>query len=87
MTALRHHPHGETLMSHTAGTLDPALSVVLRCHLRFCERRRAHLFALDMSAGPSWKGSRRRKTRIFSLGLSTALPGHLRKKRAVCCLP
>ena len=29
MTALRHHPHGETLMSHAAGTLDPALSVVL----------------------------------------------------------
>ena len=47
MTALRHHPHGETLMSHAAGTLDPALSVVLSCHLQFCARCRAHLRIID----------------------------------------
>jgi putative transcriptional regulator len=47
MTALRHHPQGETLMSRAAGTLDPALSLVLTCHLQFCERCRAHLRALD----------------------------------------
>ena len=51
MTALRHHPHGETLMSHAAGTLDPALSVVLSCHLQFCERCRAHLRAMDDVGG------------------------------------
>jgi hypothetical protein len=56
MTALRHHPHGETLMSHAAGALDPALSVVLRCHLQFCERCRAHLRALDNVGGAFLEG-------------------------------
>ena len=51
MMALRHHPHGETLISHAAGTLDPALSVVLSCHLQFCERCRAHLRAMDDVGG------------------------------------
>ena len=56
MTALRHHPHGETLMSHAAGTLDPALSVVLRCHLQFCECCWAHLCALDDVGGVFLEG-------------------------------
>ncbi len=43
MTAPRHHPHGETLMSHAAGTLDPALSLVLSCHLQFCGKCRVRL--------------------------------------------
>ncbi len=51
MTELRHHPHGETLMSYGAGTLDPALSVVLTCHLQFCERCRARLRTMDDVGG------------------------------------
>src|SRR5208337_907592 len=51
MTALRHHAHGETLMSQAAGTLDPALSAVLSCHLQFCGRCRAHLRAMDDVGG------------------------------------
>ncbi len=51
MTALRHHPHGETLMSHAAGMLDPALSVVLTCHLQFCGRCLAHLRIMDDVGG------------------------------------
>ena len=51
MTAPRHHPHGETLMSYAAGALDPALSVVLRCHLEFCGRCRARLRMMDEVGG------------------------------------
>ncbi len=48
---LRHHPHGETLLSEAAGTLDPAFSVVLRCHLQFCGRCRRRLLAMDEVGG------------------------------------
>ncbi len=51
MTGLRHHPHGETLMSHAARTLDPALSLVLSCHLQFCGKCRARLRAMDDVGG------------------------------------
>jgi len=51
MMALRHHASGETLMSHAAGTLDPALSVVLTCHLQFCATCRAHLRIMDDVGG------------------------------------
>ena len=56
MTALRHHPLGETLMSHAAGTLDPGLSIVLRCHLQFCEKCRAHLRVMDDVGGTLLEG-------------------------------
>ena len=78
--AVRHHPHGEKLMSHAAGTLDPPLSVVLRCPGRLSA-------PWIMSAGLSWKGSRRRKTSSFSHGRKYRFAGYLPKKRAVCCLP
>lgn len=51
MTGLRHHPHGETLMSHAARTLDPALSLVLSCHLQFCGKCRALLRAMNDVGG------------------------------------
>jgi anti-sigma factor ChrR (cupin superfamily) len=87
MTAVCHHPHGETLMSHAAGTLDPPLSVVLRCHFWFCERCRARLCALDNVCGAFLEGLRRRKTRSFSHGRKYRFAGYLPKEQAVCCLP
>jgi len=51
MTMLRHHPHGETLISQAAGTLDPAFSVVLGCHLQFCARCRQRLRTMDNVGG------------------------------------
>jgi putative transcriptional regulator len=56
MTAPRHHPHGETLMSHAAGTLDLALSLVLRCHLQFCESCRGRLRTLNDIGGALLEG-------------------------------
>ena len=65
MTALRHHPHGETLMSHAAGALDPALSVVLSVIFSFA-RDAGCISALWMTlAGCFWSSSKRRKTKIF----------------------
>ena len=51
MTRIRHHPQGETLMSYAAGTLDPALSVVLDCHLQFCGKCRRALRTMDDLGG------------------------------------
>jgi putative transcriptional regulator len=51
MTGPRHHPRGETLMSHAARTLDPALSLVLSCHFQFCGRCRTQLRAMDNVGG------------------------------------
>ena len=51
MTGLRHHPHGETLMGHAARTLDPALSLVLSCHMQFCGKCRTQLRAMDEVGG------------------------------------
>lgn len=51
MTTLRHHPHDETLMSYSAGTLDPAMSLVLSCHLQFCDTCRANLRRMDEIGG------------------------------------
>ena len=48
---LRHHPHGETLMGQAAGTLDPAFSVVLSCHLQFCAGCRRRLRTMDDVGG------------------------------------
>ncbi|MGB9165075.1 MAG: zf-HC2 domain-containing protein [Rhodomicrobium sp.] len=56
MTAVCHHLHGEKLTSHAAGTLDPPLSAVLRRHVRFCERCRARLCALDNLGGAFLEG-------------------------------
>ncbi len=51
MTILRHHPQGETLMAQAAGTLDPAFSMVLQCHLEFCKNCRASLRLMDDIGG------------------------------------
>ncbi len=51
MTGLRHHAHGETLMSHAARTLDPALALVLSCHLQFCGTCRAALRSMNDVGG------------------------------------
>jgi putative transcriptional regulator len=56
MTLLRHHPQGETLMSWAAGTLDPAFSMVLDCHLQFCESCRASLRIMDDIGGLMLEG-------------------------------
>ncbi len=56
MTGLRHHPHGETLMSHAARTLDPALSLVLSCHFQFCGKCRTQLRAMDDLGGVLLEG-------------------------------
>ena len=87
MTAVCHHLHGEKLMSHAAGTLDPPLLAVLRRHLRFCEDAGRVSAPWIMSAGLSWKGPRRRKTSSSSHGRKYRFPGVLPKKPAVCCLP
>ena len=51
MKAPRHHAHGETLISYAAGALDPALSMVLKCHLQFCEKCRAEVRSLEVAGG------------------------------------
>lgn len=51
MTVLRHHPEGETLMAQAAGTLDPAFSLVLNCHLEFCKSCRTSLRMMDDIGG------------------------------------
>jgi putative transcriptional regulator len=68
MTVLYRHPHGETLISRAAGTLDPALSLVLRCHLQFCERCRAHLCALDDVGGAFLEGLKAPEDEDFRTG-------------------
>jgi putative transcriptional regulator len=51
MTSPRNHPHGETLMSFAAGTLDPAFALVLDCHLQFCPACRQRVRVLEDVGG------------------------------------
>jgi putative transcriptional regulator len=51
MTSLRHHPHDETLMSFASGTLDPAFSLVLGCHLQFCSQCRRRVRVMEDIGG------------------------------------
>ncbi len=51
MTRLRHHPHDETLMSFASGTLDPAFSLVLGCHLQFCSQCRRRVRVMEDIGG------------------------------------
>ena len=51
MTKLRHHPHDETLMSFASGTLDPAFSLVLGCHLQFCGQCRRRVRVMEDIGG------------------------------------
>ncbi len=51
MTKLRHHPQGETLMSYAAGTLDPAFSLIMSCHLQFCGECRRSLRTMEDLGG------------------------------------
>ncbi len=51
MTGLHHHPHDETLMSFSAGTLDPAFALVVSCHLQFCSRCRSEVRTMEEIGG------------------------------------
>jgi putative transcriptional regulator len=51
VTLLRHHPHGETLISHAAGALDPAFSAVLSCHFQFCDACRRRMRTMNDLGG------------------------------------
>jgi putative transcriptional regulator len=67
MIAPRSHPHGETLMGFAAGTLDPAFSLVLDCHLHFCPTCRRRVRVLEDAGGLLLEASLAEKDDAFSL--------------------
>ncbi len=48
---IRHHPRDETLLAHAAGTLVPALSALVSCHLALCPRCRAEVRRMELIGG------------------------------------
>ena len=48
---IRHHPHEETLLAYAAGTMMPALSALVACHLALCPRCRAEVRRMEMIGG------------------------------------
>jgi putative transcriptional regulator len=71
MTAPRSHPHGETLMSFAAGALDPALALVLNCHLQFCAACRRDLRPLEDVGGLLLEGMIADEDEAFSLRMQS----------------
>ncbi len=73
MTAPLSHPHGETLMSFSAGALDPAFTLVLDCHLQFCARCRRRVRVLDGVGGLLLEGLAAGKDEALSLRMRERL--------------
>jgi putative transcriptional regulator len=48
---IRHHPRDETLLAYAAGTLVPALSAVVACHLTLCRECRAQARLMEAIGG------------------------------------
>ena len=48
---IRHHPREETLMAFAAGTLVPALSATVACHLALCPRCRTDVRHMERIGG------------------------------------
>lgn len=48
---IRHHPKEDTLLAYAAGTLTPALSAVIACHLTMCHACRAELRRMELIGG------------------------------------
>lgn len=48
---IRYHPRDETLMEYAAGTLVPAISALVECHLSLCARCRAEAAFMERIGG------------------------------------
>lgn len=48
---IRHHPRDDTLLAYAAGTLVPALSAVVACHLALCPRCRSETGRMEAIGG------------------------------------
>ncbi|HJR56167.1 MAG TPA: ChrR family anti-sigma-E factor [Rhizomicrobium sp.] len=49
--SIRHHPEEALLLAHAAGSLDPAMALILATHLHFCAACRAQAALGDMVGG------------------------------------
>jgi putative transcriptional regulator len=54
---IRHHPRDETLLAYAAGTLAPALSAVVACHLALCAKCRAETRRMEAIGGALLKAA------------------------------
>ena len=48
---IRHHPREETLLAYAAGTLVPAISALVACHLALCPRCREEVRVMERIGG------------------------------------
>lgn len=48
---IRHHPREDTLLAYAAGTLAPALSALVACHIAMCPSCRAELRRMELIGG------------------------------------
>ena len=51
MSRIEHHPHEDTLLSYSAGSLPAALALVVGCHLQSCSRCRSQVRAGEELGG------------------------------------
>ncbi len=49
--SIHHHPDDSTLVSYAAGSLAPALALVVDCHLTWCARCREHIAEAERLGG------------------------------------
>lgn len=54
---IRHHPRDETLLAYAAGSLVPALSAVVACHLALCRKCRAETRRMEAIGGALLKAA------------------------------